>query len=61
MLLTRRNESGFKEQQKPPHGNADGGKQNVEGDVGGKLQPGQQKRIKRVHFYLLWKGFAGMF
>jgi hypothetical protein len=52
MLLTRRDKSSFEEQQKPPHGDADGGKQNVERDVGGKLQPSQQKWIKRVHGYL---------
>jgi hypothetical protein len=39
VLLTCGDESGFEKQQKPPHGNADGGKQNVECDVGGKLQP----------------------
>jgi hypothetical protein len=41
VLLTRGYKSGFEKQQKPPHGNADGGKQNVERDVGGKLQPCQ--------------------
>jgi hypothetical protein len=39
MLLVRGNKSSFEKQQKPPQGDADGGKQNVERDVGCKLQP----------------------
>jgi hypothetical protein len=40
VLLARSYKSGFEEQQKPPHGNADRGEQNVERDVGCELQPG---------------------
>ena len=53
MLRTRGHESCFEKQQKPPHGDADGGEQNVERDVGGKLQACQQKRVKSVHGYHL--------
>jgi hypothetical protein len=40
MLLARSNKSSFEKQQKPPQGDADRRKQNVERDVGCKLQPG---------------------
>jgi hypothetical protein len=39
VLLARSYKSSFEKQQKPSQGNADRGEQNVERDVGCKLQP----------------------
>ena len=41
VYATELDPSVIEKQQKPPHGNADGGKQNVKCDVGGKLHPRQ--------------------
>ena len=49
MLLASGHKAGFEKQQKPPHGNADGGKQNMKGDVGCKLHTRQHDGIKGVH------------
>ena len=60
MLLTGRHKSGFEEQQKPTHRNADGGKQNVKGDIGSKLKPSQYNGIKRVHGSTHSAGVSGL-
>ena len=49
VLLPSRYKPGFEKQQKPAHGDADGGKQNMESDVGSKLQTRQYNGVKGVH------------
>ena len=53
MLLGCGQEAGFEEQQHPAHTDADGGKQNVECHVGGKLDARQDDRVKAIHGHVL--------
>jgi hypothetical protein len=53
MLLTGGHKAGFEKQQKPAHGDADGGKQNMKSDIRCKLQARQYNGIKSVHGYLI--------